>query len=217
MIVIARMPGSNRCTVDSEHHDRFLEMLPQIRRQALAACRRLGAEAQQEFVQSVVAAAYAAFFRLVELGKEDIAYATPLAQYGIKHVRCGRIVGTPRNVQDVGSKYGQIVQGIRVQRLDRQYADGQWKEILVEDHRSGPSEIAAARIDVSEWFRLLPVRNRRIAKDLAYGNATDDVAEKYELSKSRVSQLRNELRTSWLDFQGELPEVLARRAHQASM
>ena len=216
MIVIATKPQTVRCEVSAEHRDRFLEMLPQIRRQALVASRKLGAEAQQEFVQSVVAAAYNAFVRLVELDKEDLAYATPLAQFGIKHVRCGRSVGTRLNAQDVGSRYAQIARGILVERLDRQYADGRWREVLVEDHRSGPSEIAAARIDIDDWFRLLPVRNRRIAKDLASGEATGDVAEKYELSKSRVSQLRNELRTSWLVFQGELPEVLARRAGQAT-
>jgi len=212
MIVIATMPGSNRCTVTTEPRDRFLEMLPQIRRQALVACRRLGAEAQQEFVQSVVAAAYAAFVRLVELGKEDIAYPTPLAQYGIRHVRCGRTVGTRLNVRDVGSRYAQIARGFLVERLDRRYGNGLWKEVLVEDHRAGPAETAAARIDLDDWFRSLPVRNRRIAWALASGDATGDVAKKYDLSKSRVSQLRNELRTSWLGFQGELPPVLARRA-----
>jgi hypothetical protein len=217
MIVIATMPRSNRCTVTAEPRDRFLEMLPQIRRQALVACRRLDAEAKQEFVQSVVAAAYAAFVRLVELGKEDIAYATPLAQFGIKHVRCGRTVGTRLNVRDIGSPYAQIARGFLVERLDRRYGNGLWKEILVEDHRAGPAETAAARIDIAAWFASLPRRNRAVASALASGDATCDVAEKYELSKSRVSQLRNELRTSWLDFQGELPEVLARRAGQATM
>jgi len=212
MIVIATLPRSNRCTVTAEPRDRFLMMLPQICKQAEVACRGLGAEAKQEFVQSVVAAAYAAFDRLVELGKEDIAYPTPLAQYGIRHVRCGRSVGTRLNVRDIGSRYAQIARGFLVERLDRRYGNGLWKEVLVEDHRAGPAETAAARIDLDDWFRLLPVRNRRIAWALASGDATGDVAEKYELSKSRVSQLRNELQTSWLDFQGELPDVLARRA-----
>jgi len=211
MIVIATKPQTVRCEVTAEPRDRFLEMLPQIRRQALVACRRLDAEAKQEFVQSVVAAAYAAFVRLVELGKEDIAYATPLAQFGIKHVRCGRTVGTRLNVRDIGSPYAQIARGFLVERLDRRYGNGLWKEILVEDHRAGPAETAAARIDIAAWFASLPRRNRAVASALASGEATCDVAEKYELSKSRVSQLRNELRTSWLDFQGELPPVLARR------
>ena len=82
--------------------------------------------------------------------------------------------------------------------------------------RAGPAETAAARIDIAAWFASLPRRNRAVASALASGDATGDVAEKYELSKSRVSQLRNELRISWLDFQGELPPVLARRAGQVT-
>jgi DNA-binding NarL/FixJ family response regulator len=216
MIVIATKPQTVRCEVSAEHRERFLAMLPQICKQAGVACRMLGTEAKEEFVQSVVAAAYAAFVRLVELDKEDIAYATPLAQFGIKHVRCGRTVGTRLNVRDIGSPYAQIARGFLVERLDRRYGNGLWKEILVEDHRAGPAETAAARIDIAAWFASLPRRNRAVASALASGDATCDVAEKYELSKSRVSQLRNELRTSWLDFQGELPEVLAKRAGQAT-
>ena len=77
--------------------------------------------------------------------------------------------------------------------------------------RAGPAETAAARIDIAAWFASLPRRNRAVASALASGDGTGDVAAANGLSESRVSQLRNELRISWLVFQGELPEVLARR------
>ena len=211
MIVIATPSGSKRCTVIEKHREQFLQMLPQIRQQASMACRRLGAEARQEFMQGVLADAYAAFFRLVELGKENVAYATPLAQYAIRRVRCGRCVGSQLATLDVCSRYAQITRRFQVDGLDRRDANGMWKEVLVEDHRAGPAETAAARIDIDDWFWSLPKRNRRIAQALASGDATSDVAEEYGLSWSRISQLRQELRRSWLDFQGELPEVLARR------
>lgn len=209
--MIAPLRESNTRPVIASHRERFVDMLPQIRQQAQVACRGLGAEARQDFVQGVMAAAFVAFIRLVQLGKEDVAYPTPLAQYSIRQVRCGRSVGTTLNVQDVGSKHAQLAQRIQVQRLDWRYADGRWREVLVEDHRAGPAETAAARIDIADWFRSLPVRNRRIAWALASGYSTGDVAAKYGVSRARVSQLRNELRTSWLDFQHELPAVLARR------
>ena len=212
MIVIAKTPRTDRGKVTAEHRERFLMMMPTIRRQALVACRGLRAEAQAEFVQAVIAAAFVAFARLVELGKEDVVFPTALARYGVLHVRYGRSVGTRLNVQDVGSTYGQSSRRCLVQRLDRRYANGMWNEVLVEDHRAGPAETAAARIDIDDWFGSLPKRNRRIALALALGGATSDVAEEYAISWSRISQLRQELRCSWLDFQGELPEVLARRA-----
>ena len=216
MIVVAVKPQSVHREVTVEYRERFMQMLPQICKQAEVACRMLGVEARQEFVQSVIADAFVAFARLAELGRVNIAYPTPLAQFAIRHVRSGRIVGTPRNVQDVGSKYGQVAQGIRVQRLDRRYADGCWREILVEDHRTGPAETAAARLDIAAWFASLPLRNRAVASALASGDGTGEVAAANGLSESRVSQLRNELQTSWLSFQNELPEVLARRTRPVS-
>ena len=58
---------------------RFLELLPKIRRQARAAFSSADHEAREEFIAEVVANAYCAFVRLVELGKQGLAFATPLA------------------------------------------------------------------------------------------------------------------------------------------
>ena len=92
---------------DSEYtqfmQQRFLAMLPQIRRQALRAFRNAGAEARAELTQEVIALAYSMFVRLVRQGKVGLAYATPLADYAIRQVRAGRRVGCRQNVQDIMS------------------------------------------------------------------------------------------------------------------
>ena len=51
----------------------FLELLPAITAQTRRAFARLTPERREEAVQSAVADAYAAFVRLVELGKQDLA------------------------------------------------------------------------------------------------------------------------------------------------
>ena len=72
--------------------DRFLKLLPQIRRQASIAFRHHRAEARQELIEEVIARAYCAWFRLVQLGKEAVAYATPLANLpSAGSVRGGRL------------------------------------------------------------------------------------------------------------------------------
>jgi hypothetical protein len=71
----------------------FLELLPKIRRQARVAFRGFGSEARDEMAQEVVANAYRAFVQLVRRGRADLAYATPLAQFAIRQVRCGRRIG----------------------------------------------------------------------------------------------------------------------------
>ena len=66
-----------------ETQEQFLALLPQIRRQACLAFRRYRAEAREELVQEVIANAFRTWRRLVEQGKESVAYATPLG--GVRH------------------------------------------------------------------------------------------------------------------------------------
>ncbi len=191
-------------SIEQQHHDRFLEMLPLISSQASVAFRRLRPEHKQELVQEVLANAYCAFARLVRRGKSDIAYATPLANYAIRQVLDGRQVGTKPNLNDVTSPYAHAASGILVERLDRFDNDkGEWREVLVEDRHAGPADIAAARIDVAAWLRSLSVRDRRIAKTLAMGESTGGAARRFGLSSPRISQLRRLLRANWERFQGD--------------
>jgi len=179
-------------------------MLPTIRRQARVAFHHLDPEARADAVQEVVDYAVTAFVRLVELGKADLAYPTPLATFGIRQFRAGRRVGNESNANDVGSPYAQVVKGIHVGRLDhRDEETGEWREILLEDRHAGPAETAAARIDFGEWLRRLPRRRRRIAEVLATGETTKKVARQFHVSAGRISQIRRELKDSWDGFQGE--------------
>ena len=89
-------------------------------------------------------------------------------------------------------------------RLD--YCDckeGTWQDIVVEDRRVGPAEIAACRIDFASWLKLLPRRLRKIALTLASGETTSAAAKRFAVSAARISQLRRLLKQSWDGFQGE--------------
>ena len=143
--------------------------------------------------------------RLVERGRKDIAFASPLAGYAIRQVRSGRCVGTKLNVGDVSSRHAQRTKGITMERLDQFDCDeDEWREALIEDRRAGPAETAAARIDVAAWFRSLARKKRKIAQTLAKGEGTGKVARMFGLTAGRVSQLRRELAESWAECQGEV-------------
>jgi hypothetical protein len=182
--------------------DQFLEMLPQIKQQALIAFRRHQAEDREELTQEVIANAYVAFTRLVQLGRRDIAYATPLAQYAVRQVRAGRRVGCRLNRRDVMSPVNCHRCLLRLDQVDS--TDANWKEIVVEDRHATPAVTAAARLDLEQWFRLLPKRKRQLAKVLARGESTSTAAKQFGITPARVSQLRQELRQSWRQLQGEL-------------
>jgi len=183
----------------------FLKMLPKIRRQAWIAFRGRDVESRHELTQEVIANAYCAFVRLVRRGKQAVAFPTPLAQFAIRQVLAGRRVGSQLNKHDLLSPYARKIQGFTIERIDRHgEPTGALHQLLVEDRQAGPAEIASARIDVAAWLGSLSKRQRQIAKTLALGASTSEVARQYRLSAGRVSQLRSWFRQHWEQFQGEM-------------
>jgi hypothetical protein len=202
--MIAQIKRRKSKTKTHVWHARFLAMLPSIRRRAHITFRAAHPELREELVQEVVASSFAAYARLVELGKEELAYPYPLARFAIGQVRAGRQLGNSRRSREVMSEYAQRHKGIHVQRLD--YFDPEencWEEIVVEDKRATPADIAACRIDFASWLRLLPTLRRNIALALASGETTSAAAKKFDLTPARISQLRQWLKRSWEAFQGE--------------
>ena len=198
----------SRLRLTREHHEQFLRMLPAITRTAQIAFRDRDPESREEATAEVIAAAYAMFVGLVQTGREALAYASPLAAFGIKHVKIGRKEGTKLNCKDVSSEYARLKKGVVMERLDRYDRDTQsWLEILVEDRHAGPAETAIARIDIGEWSRSLPPRDRKIARFLSVGHTTGQAARRFKLSPGRISQKRREYLESWQAFQGEGPHT----------
>jgi len=192
-------------------HPRFLAMAPAIRRTAEVCFRKLRLDLRQEMVAEVIANSLVAYARLVERGKEDLAFPSALARFAVAQVRQGRRVGNPLNSNDVSSHSAQRRKGFQVERLDQFDAgDEEWKEVLIEDGRATPAEIAASRIDFAAWLASLSALRRRIARCLATGESTLEAARQFAVSPGRISQIRREFQASWLAFQGEpLPAAAA--------
>jgi hypothetical protein len=179
-------------------------MLPTIRSVTRHAFRNWRSDQRQELAAEVIANSFVAFIRLVERDKADLAYPTALATYGVKQVLDGRRVGNRLNVKNASSRYCQQRKGVRVQPMRRfDPGLGKWQEIVVEDGRATPANVAATRIDFAEWLRQLPKSKRKVAKVMATGECTQAAAQRFRLSKARISQLRSELRTNWEEFQAE--------------
>jgi hypothetical protein len=200
MIAITKEP---RQTVNAQQNERFLDMLPLIRSQARLAFRQQRPELKQELVQEVVANAYCAFAALVSRGKANIAYATPLANYAIRQVRAGRRVGTKMNCRDVSSVVAQRRCGFTVKNLSSNSGANIWCEILADNTLTSVPDQVAFRMDFSVWLRIQNGRKRELAKFLAVGNTATEAAQRFCVSKPRISQLRSELQASWQAFQGE--------------
>ena len=182
----------------------FLTMLPAVRRLAWRASRQMPYARRHDFVGEIVANVAVAVARLARRGELERASPTPLVCYAARQVRSGRLVGGRLNVRDALSRHCHLRKGVRIVHFDDQPdSSTEWKESLLEDRRAGPAETAAARIDTAAWLGSLPVRNRRIAETLATGETTTATARQHGVTPGRVSQLRRQLETSWLEFQGE--------------
>jgi hypothetical protein len=121
---------------------RFLAMLPDIRKRAEKAFRRVNANDREELVAEVIGQAFCAYRRLVERGKESVAYATPLANYAVKHLRCGRRLCGQESAGDVSSYFCQRTP---LESIPDELADD----------RTPPDDVVALRMDFSAWLVTL--------------------------------------------------------------
>lgn len=182
----------------------FVAMLPTIQNVTRYAFRRQRADRRQELIASAIASAFVGFKRLVDRDRTENAHPSVLAWFGVRQVCDGRKVGGHRNSKDALSDYAQRRRNFRVVGLDDKVPRARGVErIVIEDRRASPADIAAFRIDFADWLGHLRPQLRTLALVLAVGNTPSEAAGRFHVSRSRISQLRGELKASWQAFQGE--------------
>ena len=173
--------------------------------------KRLRTQEYEEALAEATAAAWSAWAGLLKRGKDPLAVGvTGIANNAVRNVRQGRRIGNTscgRGAMDVFRK-AQKARDFKVVSLDSNdpfipgSLVGTWKEWLACDHRVGPADEAAFRVDFAAWLGGLPEKKRRVAELLAEGHEGVVVARLVGIAQSRVSQLRTELAESWGEFQG---------------
>jgi hypothetical protein len=182
----------------------FVAMLPEIEQKLRLAFCRLDPDAREDAIEEGVVHSLLAYVRLVEQGRAEVATASSLAWYSSRHVRRGRPAGGRMNGKEPLSRYGQISNDIQFERQP-----GNWIDAMVEDKRASVEDQVAAKLDVGAWLATLTKRMKEIAKDLAFGCSTSEVATKYGVSAGRISQLRRSLEESWTAFQPDAAPAIA--------
>jgi hypothetical protein len=202
---------SSAASAAPQWHAGYLRLLPDIYLQARRALRHFRGDAREDALQAVIADTVVAYARLAELGREKLAYPSPLVKFAVAKFHTGRLVGCRLNGHDVTSKYCQRRTKVIIERPD--CCDGRsskWQEILVEDQRATPADIAAIRIDFEAWLSSLNPRERRVAETLATGESTARAAKMFDVTAGRVSQLRTKFRESWNAFVDNVPTDVAK-------
>ena len=182
---------------ESNWQQSFVAMLPEIQQKLRLAFCRLDHEAREDAIEEGVVHSLLAYLRLHDQGRAEVATASSLAWYSSRHVKRGRPAGGSMNGKEPLSRYAQLGNGIQIE------PPGKWIDMLVEDKRAPVPDQVAAKMDVGAWFATLTKRMKEIAKDLAFGCSTSEVAKKHGVTAGRISQMRRMLEESWLMFQGE--------------
>jgi hypothetical protein len=201
-------------------HAHFLQILPRIEEHAQIRFGFLRCPGRRDdAVAEVVALAWKWFLRLVEQGKQVDEFVSVLADYAVRHVRCGRKLCGQERARDVMSARPQRSKGFSVEplngstrrSLEEVLSDPHGQELMdafeerLRDNTQSPvAEQAAFRIDYPNWLSQLGQRNRAIAEDMALELGTFELADKHKISAGRISQLRRELHQDWRRFHGEV-------------
>jgi len=186
--------GQNETTWQSD----FVAMLPEIEQKLRLAFCRLDPEAREDAIEEAIVHSLLSYANLHEQGRAEVATPSSLAWYSSRQVKRGRPTTGKMNGKDPMSRYAQIGNGIKIERQP-----GNWIATLVLDKRASVEDQVAAKLDVGAWFATLTKRMKGIAKDLAFGCSTSEVAKKYGVTAGRISQLRRVLQESWVAYQGE--------------
>jgi hypothetical protein len=190
-------------TNETNWQSAFVSMLPEIQQKLRLAFCRLDGEAREDAIEEGIVHSLLAYVRLHDQGRAEVATPSSLAWYSSRHVRRGRPAGGRMNGKEPLSRYAQLGNGIQVE------PHGKWIDMIVLDNRAAVVDQVAAKIDVAAWFATLTKRMKEIAKDLAFGCSTSEVAKKHGVTAGRISQMRRMLEESWAVFQGEAAAVVA--------
>ena len=198
-------------------HDAFLSIVPRIESHGQVAFRGvLCPQRRADCIAEVVALCWLWFLRLVERGKDPLAFPVVLASYAARQVRCGRRLCGQEKGQDVLSGLAQRRHGFHVEPLPYSAASydrlgavgGQRRQDALEEllHDNGQTPVpeqVCFRLDFPAWRRTHARRIRRLMDGMMLGENTGELARKFGLSPGRISQLRRDLHNDWRRFCGE--------------
>jgi hypothetical protein len=184
-------------------HGRFLSILPRIELHAQIQFRHLQCPGtRDDAIAEVIAVCWRWFLRIEEQGKDVASFVSALADYAVRHVRSGRRLCGQEKSKDVLAPLAQRLRGFTVSKLaDFSTLSGNpLSEALTDNTRSPIPDQVAFRFDFPSWLSSLGSRNRRIAEDMALGEATYDLAKRHGISPARISQMRREFHNDWQRF-----------------
>jgi hypothetical protein len=188
----------------------FLVHLPRFVAHARIAFRRvICPQTRDDRVAEAIALAWKHFVTLSARGRRPEAFVTTLALRCTQAVKAGRELVGNEGGRDVLSPVAQVRHEFAVGRLpeaERVHSHqlpAELAEALADNTRSAVPEQAAFRVNFPRWRASLRERDRAVLDALAAGERGQEVARRFGISPTRVSQLRREFQAGWAAFEGD--------------
>lgn len=140
-----------------------------------------------EAVQEAVCVAMFDYKSLFERGECGRATVATIAKYAMIAVR---------RMRRISSCNGQRGKG-RADAFDKM-ARTELMDVSASGRNRRREYDPHFRIEFGDWFDSLNERNKAIAYCFVRGDSANDIADRFNISTARVSQIRQELRTSWM-------------------
>ncbi|OAI44756.1 hypothetical protein AYO44_13535 [Planctomycetaceae bacterium SCGC AG-212-F19] len=156
-------------------------------------------------VAETVALAWKWFLGLAERGKDATHFPSVLASFAARAVRSGRRVCGQHRAKDVMNQQAQQRHLFTVSKLpDCSFmTNNPLEEAQTDNTQTPPPDATAFRIDFPVWLTLYSDRDRAIIQEMAQGERTKPLTERYQLSEGRISQMRRQCQDAWEAFHAE--------------
>ena len=203
--IIASVSSFDRLP-ENRLHGRFLMILPRIQQHARIFYRQVLCPGKKaDFISEVIAICWKWFLRLEERKKDVTAFVSVFANLACRAVKSGRRLCGQECAKDALSGVAQLRHSFVVGKLpDYSTLNGTpIEEALRDNTRSEVPDQVCFRIDFPAWLHTRTQRDRRMIADMATGERTQHLAQKYRLSPARVSQLRRQYSEDWTQFCGD--------------
>jgi ATP/maltotriose-dependent transcriptional regulator MalT len=168
----------------------FTARLSELKRAAESAFRNLPPDRREEAVQNVLALAWKQYRALVLKGRDDAAEMLgPITFFAIRQTKCGRMI---QGCEKAGDTYEKKRRGkVVAEDIDVHDLMGRSTPVL---------EAVSFRIDIPKFFDTLSERQRHMARLLASGFSTSEVAELTGVTAGAVSQFRQRFKALYDEF-----------------
>jgi hypothetical protein len=201
-----------------ELHARFLDLLPRIELHGDIYFRHLKPHRKADAIQEMRALAWLWYVRLIDRGRDPQDFVATFVTLLARSVNSGRRLAGMEKAKDVMNTAAQKRHGFKVEPLpsttrtfhDQLYSSprGQgmhdaFEERLCDNTVTPVVDQVQFRLDFPAWLETLTPRERRMIRAMIRNERTLDLGKEFEVSHSRISQMRREFQTGWKQFIGE--------------